>query len=159
MLLAHVGLFHNAMQPVAFGFESGQPAASRANLTCKNHWSRRIMIQFSSTGGRQVPAVDPPPLGPSCRMHNLETGAEAVLSTRPIPDLPLSIQLRPYRRVGIESHLRSCSHITKPHSRYRRLLQNTWSIQNSCLPSQPVAEVREPSRQSSRRFLPRAGSE
>src|SRR6266852_2070597 len=157
MLLAHVVFFHHTLQPVAFGFESRQPCASCADLTCKNHWSTRIMVRFSSTGGHRVPAVDRPPPAPSCRMRNLETCVEAALSIRPAPDLRHSNRLRPYRRAGIELRLRSCSHTAKPRSRCRRLLRNTWSIQNSCLPTQPEAEALEPSLQSSAKFLPPAG--
>src|SRR6266852_6663518 len=129
MLLAHVGFFHHALQPVAFGFESGQPGASRANLTCKNHCSVRIMVQFSSTRGHQVAAIYRPPPVPSCRTHNSEICAAAALSTRPTRDLLLSTQLRPYRRAGTELRLRSCSHTAEPRSRYRRLLRNTSNIQ------------------------------
>src|SRR5882672_418011 len=159
MLLADVVFFHHALQPVAFGFESGQPGARCADLARKNHCSIRIMVQFSSTGGRQVREVDRPPLVPSCRTHNSEISAAAALSRRPALDLLLSTQLRPYRRAGIRLRRRSCSHIAKPRTRYRHPLRNTWSIQNSCLPTQPATEALESSPQNSAKFLPPAGFE
>src|SRR5229473_8266953 len=148
MLLAHVVFFHDALQPVAFGFESRQPGARCADLTCKNHCSVRIMVQFSSTRDHQVAAIDRPPPVPSCRMHNSETCAAATLSTRLVLDLPRSNQLRPYRRAGTELRRRSCSHTAEPRSRYRRLLRNTSNIQNSYPLNQLAAQAPESSLQS-----------
>ena len=158
-LLAHVVFFHHALQPVAFGLECGQPSARGTDLTRKNHCSTRIMVQFSSTGGHPVPAADQPPLAPSCRMHSSETCAGAGLSTRPIPDPPPSIRLRPYRRAEKEWRPRSCSHTTKPRSRCKRPLRNIWNTRNSCRPTRPATGARESSPQSSVKFLLLAGSE
>src|SRR5437879_539124 len=159
MLLAHVVFFHHALQPVAFGFESGQPGARCANLAGKNHCSIRIIVQFASTGGRHLATVDRPPLAPNCRRRNWETCAAAALSTHRALDRPLSTQPPPYRRAGTALHLRSCSHTAKPRSRYRRPPQNIWSIRSSCRPTQPAAQAPEFSPQSSARLPPPAESE
>jgi hypothetical protein len=39
MFLALVSFFDHTLQPVAFGFEGGQPGASSADIAGKNHGS------------------------------------------------------------------------------------------------------------------------